>query len=220
MSLYLSRICLNPLYAPAIKLAADAQALHSRLYALFQKENPSGARSLLFRIDTEDEGPIVLLQSTSVPDWDALELAPRSLREQPATKPYDPAFAMGQRLSFRLLARPSIRKSGHFGSKPNGKRKPGPRQTCRDDRQRLAWLKRKGADSGFQIESVGLTILSFPAIKSEKSPRERGGSFSAVQFDGVLVVTDPDKLKEAVRNGIGPQKAYGFGLLSLAPLRE
>ena len=37
-----------------------------------------------------------------------------------------------------------------------------------------------------------------------------------VRFNGLLQVTDPEKLMQAVRNGIGPAKAFGFGLLSLA----
>lgn len=37
-----------------------------------------------------------------------------------------------------------------------------------------------------------------------------------VRFDGLLCVTDPETLVEAVRQGIGPAKAFGFGLLSLA----
>ena len=41
--------------------------------------------------------------------------------------------------------------------------------------------------------------------------------FLAVQFDGVLQVTDPDKLVAAVETGIGSAKGFGFGLLSLAP---
>jgi CRISPR system Cascade subunit CasE len=40
----------------------------------------------------------------------------------------------------------------------------------------------------------------------------------AVQFDGLLQVTDPDHLRESVEGGIGSAKAFGLGLLSLAPL--
>lgn len=219
MSLYLSRIPLNPLYAPAIKLAASPEALHAKLYALVPNPASDGERAVLFRVDATENGPVVLLQSAAKPDWDALEVAPRTLREPAATKDYDPCFAIGQRLGFRLLARPSVRKSGEFGLKQNGKRRPGPRVDCRDDEQRLEWLRGKSEAHGFTVESVGLTILSVPAVKSDRSPRDKGGSFTAVQFDGVLVVTDPDRLREAVRNGIGPQKAYGFGLLSLAPIQ-
>jgi CRISPR system Cascade subunit CasE len=217
MSLYLSRLRLNPLFAPALKLAASPQALHAKLYALLPGATEGGR--LLFRVEIEDDGPRVLVQSGQVPDWEALELAPRALREPPATKEFDPTFAEGQRLGFRLVAKPSVRKSGDFGQKDNGKRKTGPRITCRDDEERLEWLRWKGQDHGFVVESVGLTILSVPAIKSDLHPRERGGSFTAVRFDGVLVVADPEKLREAVRNGIGPQKAFGFGLLSLASIQ-
>jgi len=38
----------------------------------------------------------------------------------------------------------------------------------------------------------------------------------AVQFDGLLQVTDPKRLSETVRQGVGSGKAMGFGLLSLA----
>ena len=38
----------------------------------------------------------------------------------------------------------------------------------------------------------------------------------AVRFDGLLQVTDPDRLRETVRRGIGSGKGFGFGLLSLA----
>jgi CRISPR system Cascade subunit CasE len=39
----------------------------------------------------------------------------------------------------------------------------------------------------------------------------------SVQFDGILRVSDPDKLHAAIENGIGSGKGFGFGLLSLAP---
>jgi len=38
-----------------------------------------------------------------------------------------------------------------------------------------------------------------------------------VRYEGLLQVTDPHLLVEAVRAGIGSAKGFGFGLLSLAP---
>lgn len=226
MSLYLSRVCLNPLHAPSLKLVYDLEGIHKKLLmtlSCHQGDKPRTGdqprtANVLFRIDTNDSGPTILIQSDSAPDWDALELAPRALREPPQTKAFEPSFSVGQRLSFRLLARPSSKKAGDFGVKPNGKRKSGPRRDCRNDDERLQWLQRKAAASGFVLESCGLTLFSLPQIKSTNGPN--ANSFSAVQFDGILVVSDPEKLVEAVRKGIGPQKAFGFGLLSLAALRE
>jgi CRISPR system Cascade subunit CasE len=39
----------------------------------------------------------------------------------------------------------------------------------------------------------------------------------AVVFDGLLRVTDTDALLQTLVQGIGPGKAFGFGLLSVAP---
>jgi CRISPR system Cascade subunit CasE len=241
MNLYLSRLCLNPLFAPALKLAADPYELHRKLLDTLscRKEKPPTGEQpktadLLFRVDATDTGPVVLLQTAMEPDWEALELAPRALRCPSQTKKYSLTFAKGQRLAFRLLCQPAMRKSGQFGLKPNGKRMPGPRRACRDDQQRLQWLRRKANDGGFDIETVGYTFVDWgntkplqakggsPTETHEQAKRRAFGSgvhqrLGGVRFDGILVVTDPDKLRHAVRNGIGPQKAFGFGLLSLAP---
>jgi CRISPR system Cascade subunit CasE len=60
-------------------------------------------------------------------------------------------------------------------------------------------------------------------IESHEEARKRAfgpGSpqrLGAVRFDGVLVVTDRDRFIAAITDGIGSAKAFGFGLLSLAP---
>ncbi|MBI4384701.1 MAG: type I-E CRISPR-associated protein Cas6/Cse3/CasE [Nitrospinae bacterium] len=41
----------------------------------------------------------------------------------------------------------------------------------------------------------------------------------SVRFDGVLTVTDPDEFQKIFASGIGSGKAFGFGLLSVAPDR-
>jgi CRISPR system Cascade subunit CasE len=242
MNLYLSRLCLNPLFAPALRLAADPYELHRKLLDALPcgpkpkpltGDQPKTA-DLLFRVDTTDAGPVVLLQTNEQPDWDALELAPRALRCPPETKPYVLELTPGLRLSFRLLCQPAIRKSGQFGFKPNGKRKPGPRRACRDDDQRMQWLHRKAGEGGFVTETVGLTLVEWgntkrlqakggDPIETYEEARKRAASsgdrqrLGAVRFDGILVVTAPDKFRLALRNGIGHAKAFGFGLLSLAP---
>ncbi|ANN17253.1 type I-E CRISPR-associated protein Cas6/Cse3/CasE [Amycolatopsis orientalis] len=40
-----------------------------------------------------------------------------------------------------------------------------------------------------------------------------------VRYDGHLVITDPAAFSDALVTGIGRAKAYGCGLLSLAPAR-
>lgn len=42
-------------------------------------------------------------------------------------------------------------------------------------------------------------------------------TFASVLFEGLLRVTNPDAFRSALEMGIGSGKAYGFGLLSIAP---
>ena len=56
--------------------------------------------------------------------------------------------------------------------------------------------------------------------KNADKPRVvRFGSseFSAALFEGELTVTDANKFADAIANGIGKAKGFGFGLLSVAP---
>jgi CRISPR system Cascade subunit CasE len=41
--------------------------------------------------------------------------------------------------------------------------------------------------------------------------------FGSALFEGLIEVTDVDLFRQALVQGIGSGKAYGFGLLSIAP---
>ncbi|TVT61952.1 type I-E CRISPR-associated protein Cas6/Cse3/CasE, partial [Amycolatopsis rhizosphaerae] len=51
--------------------------------------------------------------------------------------------------------------------------------------------------------------------KTDKKPI----TVRAVRYDGHLIITDRDAFTAALQTGIGPAKAYGCGLLTLAPPR-
>jgi len=242
--MFLSRLILNPLHRDTARLLRSPYDVHVMLCNLFPE--PERER-LLFRIEEGPHGePTVLFQSQHhEPEWGELRLAPNSIRQAESERLQivlgdtvvdegvrkSVRLLLGQRLGFRLLCRPSIRQSGDFGLKSNGKRRPGQRVTKLTDEEKLDWLKRKGHEHGFNVEAVGLTYCGWwdskdpqarkgsEPLTNEAKERFRSIKIGAVRFEGTLVVTAPDRLREAVRNGIGQQKAYGFGLLSLAPLR-
>lgn len=68
-----------------------------------------------------------------------------------------------------------------------------------------------------------LSLLVIPegmvVATKHKLDRPHDISIYSVRFDGVLTVTDPDTFRQTVAAGIGPAKAFGFGLLSVAPVR-
>ena len=49
-----------------------------------------------------------------------------------------------------------------------------------------------------------------------KAGERRIGKIQPVCFQGVLVVSFSEELKDLIKSGIGPGKAFGCGMLSLA----
>ena len=70
------------------------------------------------------------------------------------------------------------------------------------------------ADAG---DAVDVLIRSSPRQAGRKD--ETRITVAGALFDGRLVVKDADRIRDAMAQGIGPGKAFGFGLLSLGPDR-
>ncbi len=84
------------------------------------------------------------------------------------------------------------------------------------------WLHRKASEGGFRVVSFRISqdekLIRQSAIRRNDQTHKL--ELFSVQFDGILQVTDPDRFLTAIRSGIGSGKAFGFGLLSVAPVRE
>jgi CRISPR system Cascade subunit CasE len=238
--MYLSRLILN-LRSRAVRHdLADCQALHRTIMATFPDlPEQDGARArlgVLFRLDVHPRTgvPTVLVQSTKRPDWSRLPseyLDPAADPTNPACKPVDEPLASigsGTELVFRLRANPTRRIARESG--PNAARWIGKRVELRDETSRVEWLRRKGEQGGFELLAVRQHSGVAPVIPDVRTAQEskltgrRSTSgvgqrltFGSVLFDGRLRVTDPARFRESLASGIGSGKAYGFGLLSIAP---
>lgn len=109
----------------------------------------------------------------------------------------------------------------------------GKRVEVRREEERIAWLARRGRDRcGFELVTVRLTpgipvdgregeARDVPAARADPSGRllsyGRRLTFSTALFEGALQVTDGAAFRQAFEVGVGPGKAFGCGLLSLAP---
>ena len=88
------------------------------------------------------------------------------------------------------------------------------------------WLSAMGLDRGFRIEEDSSpmmmeavhTVVRIPGKTSEGKNRRTHITkrYNGGLFEGVIVCTDPDRLRKAVTKGVGHAKAFGFGLLSVA----
>ena len=179
----------------------------------FPDANCGGPGRVLYRLDTPRDGGslIVLVQSEKSPNWTFLVNSGNYLLAEPETRgDYPPAFSIGQVLAFRLRANPTRRN--------NDTRK---REGVLTEEKQREWLWRKGVKGGFDILSVTVIDESFQRDAHGRTDEDNGRlSHLSVRYDGVLRVTDPDRFRGTIIAGIGSAKAFGFGLLSVAPFRE
>lgn len=243
MDLYLSRLLLDPRSRAVRRDLADCQALHRTVMSGFPDlgagPGPAGGEdararlAVLHRLDVEGGTglPTLVVQSRAAPDWSGLAdgyLLTAAAGENPARKPigarYD-GLRDGALLRFRLRANPTKRLITPPG--PDGRRPPGKRVDLRREEDRLDWLRRKGDQAGFALLPAP-SAPGLPDVRVNPEARRTGGrgaadraggrlAFGAVLFEGRLRVTDADLFRRALVEGIGSGKAYGFGLLSVAP---
>jgi CRISPR system Cascade subunit CasE len=171
------------------------------------------AHGVLWRLDAARGGFVQYVQSHIEPDWTKLPAghlaAPAEVRP---LRPVLDAIATGRKLSFRLVANPT--KCDPKTHKRIAHRQP---------EQQVEWLIRQGERHGFMIASAAggvpdVAPLPIPSLVGRKDDRKKI-TVQPVRFDGHLVVTDADAFTDALLNGIGRAKAYGCGLISLAPPR-
>lgn len=95
----------------------------------------------------------------------------------------------------------------------------GSRVPVRND-QLFDWLAHwaENNEAGFLVDKECTQVQpGYIYVHKKKTPNDKGQRLRTVRYDGILQVTDLDALWKTVIQGIGPGKAYGLGLLSLAP---
>lgn len=229
---YLSQVALNPHARATGRVLADLYALHQFVYAAFAGAAPGEVGRVLFRLDTgvgsARSEPILLVQSERAPEWDRLSGQVCCVR---GPKVWEPRFETGQRLRFRLRASPTKRVALPRDHPQRGNQRIG----LVTRREQADWLSRQGERCGFALcdpprdwfdafegsePRQAVQIVSMDHLKGQKLSSVTGKSTTlthlTADFDGLLRVTCPASLSAAVTAGIGPGKAFGLGLLSLA----
>jgi CRISPR system Cascade subunit CasE len=160
------------------------------------------------------------------------------------TKPYGALLdrlAAGDRWAFRLTANPvhSIRRTDDEPRKITAHLTPV---------HQMKWLLERQERCGFRIlekpaaerllpsgtthsgkhehhgDRYQLSVrdqrnLAFDRTRNTSGPsKNKPVTVLAVTFDGRLEITDPDAMRRALTQGVGRAKAYGCGLITLAPL--
>jgi CRISPR system Cascade subunit CasE len=190
---------------------------------------------------------VIVVQSAVKPNWHyAFQNAGHLLRDPLAALPhveeFDPCYAKDRPLRFRIRVNLSKKmKTSAAGvdltTKREGVDKHGrPRAQSkrvaltwdkdqnRDDVIR-EWFSKKGIDNGFNVQTVRTLQVGWGAgiDPDRKDADHKSGSgdgrmkFRSALLEGTLTVGDANSFRDAIINGIGSGKAFGFGLLSVAP---
>jgi len=205
--MHLSRLVLNSYNRQARLDLGDPYQMHRSLVRAFVSDPTQVPPRFLWRLEQShpQKEPAVLLQSAQAPDFSELRARPGYLSENLecalSSKAVDLArlVAPGAHYRFRLVANPNVSREGkRFG--------------LVGEADQVAWLTRQGERHGFALESA--LIVNHHYIKTRKAGALL--SLLRVHYEGVLCVRDAQRLCSTLLAGIGPGKALGCGLLSVA----
>lgn len=153
----------------------------------------------------------------------------------------------GREFAFRVTANPvrnaQSRKPASGTDQNTPRTQLSPRTAHRTPAHQLSWFLSRTSRWGFDIPPApvpasadtpadasmppapDVRLLQPRRLSFHKNPRPRQGQgktkpvvLHVATFEGRMRVTDPDALVRTLLTGLGPAKAYGCGLLTLAPL--
>ncbi len=203
---HLTQVTLDFATAARLRLR-DCYDWHQAVWKAFPGRDGE-RRDFLTRLDQRRDGFRLLIVSPNEPtrpDWCWPECWQSKLIPE--------TYFSRRRYAFQLCANPT-KKVTKLG--PDGQpTKNGQRVPLRTRGEFVGWISRKGEQGSFAVESESLRTFSRGREYFEKKGMR--GLHSAVEFQGILNVTDPVKFHESFTHGIGPAKAFGFGLLVIAP---
>lgn len=208
--MFLSRIQFDTKSKDILKYLSYASKIHGIVESCFPKiYKKNDARRHLWRIDYLNGKLFLLMVSPEKPEFpDHLNVIGCFAAE---TKNYDSFLqhlATGQQWHFRLTANPTIKVS--TVQNPKGKIF----NECTREQQ-LSWLLARCVKHGFLTDGENCVIKNVHWIKFTK----REGNyvrFQAVTFEGILTISDVALFRGLLIGGIGREKAYGMGLLTVA----
>lgn len=198
---------LNPKAPEVVVDMRDCNAMHRRVMSMFSHVRYDRVtHHILYRVEgDEEDGATLLLHSNVIPDVSVVPL--RYTRQNADVDAFYGVqlrdITAGMTLPFRLRTMTSKRES------QSGKRVP-----IKQVPQQIEWLARKGHDHGFAVVATPQVINS-GIIYGYRGVNQAPMHYFTTTFAGMLEVTDPLALYQAVQQGIGTGKAHGLGLLEV-----
>lgn len=195
--LYLTKLLLDLKVCRQLQIR-DAYSIHKLVYSCFPLPENSGNFLYADKGFAEGVRTILILseQAPQIPDF-----IPAA-----TTELSDHFLDIGQ-YRFEIVLNPVKRE-----------KETGKRRAILGQLPLLQWFMSHAEKWGFAADENSLEVMTLPALRFKKGETEH--IFHSVRFRGFLKVTDKTLFCKNLISGIGHGKAFGFGLLQLAPIKK
>lgn len=195
----------------------DGYQIHKLVWNLFA-DHPDRKRDFIYRHEPVNGWPSFYTVSQRAP-LDALgmwEVTP---------KEYSPKLKAGQRLSFTLCVNPIRSKRDEKGRQHRHDvimeakteiKKRGENVSIPDIVQEHGsrWLLDRAESHGFSVSPEVVRADGYRQHRLFKGKGNQPITFSTVDLNGIMTVTEPDLfIEKCLFGGIGPAKGFGCGLM-------
>ena len=208
--MYLSRIKLNTAQTDTMRALAAPNIFHGAIESCDEERTRK-----LWRIDTlAGERYLLILSEKPIDFTNAAKQF--GYDDSYETKLYDGLLARitnGSRWQFKLTANPTIQK--YDEKKGRGKVLAHITPAHQGN-----WLKKQAEKYGFELNDNEWSVVGSKWCTFRKN-RNIGMTVRllAVTYEGSLTVNDPEAFKSALIHGVGREKAYGMGMLTVVRIR-
>ncbi len=227
--MFLSQLIIDPRNKFVRRDLGNCYELHRTILSAFPEKDHVEFK-VLFRLEESalNKRTVVLVQSDICPDWKKLpggylieQTLSNDITDSSLIKDLLPLLNFlenGMQARFRLYANPT--KKIETSRKGDTKKTNGKRIPLLTDYEQVDWLKKKGKLHGFELLEISIQTRNLSKLTGtiKNSAEKNNLTFYGVHFEGKLRITDLENFKDAIKNGIGSGKAFGYGLLSISPI--
>ena len=217
--MFLTRFEMNSARRDAKKLLGSPQAMHAAVLSSFPSTREPSAGRVLWRVDESGPHTWLYIVGPHHPDLAHLvEQAGWPTIDTVRTRPYGPlldSLEKGARWGFRLTANPT--RSTRIGDSTRSQRVG--HVTAQ---QQTDWFLERATSWGITLPETeyGPAVVVHNRKTWQFNRKGARVTIATATFDGEFIIEDPEQVRMSLSAGIGPAKAYGCGLMTLAPLRR
>lgn len=211
--MYLSRVEIDEKNRRKIRELNHVGAYHSWVEQSFPEEVEKEMRTRkLWRIDRLDSKNFLLIVSENKPNLERLEKY--GVEGTAQSKDYSKFLVNleeGLKAKFRITLNPVISVKEEKGER--GRVMP---HVTED--QQMKFLKDRSEKNGFKLDDGNFWITERGYVPFKKKG-QKVINLSKVSYEGMLTIIDKEKFTQTLTKGFGKKKAYGFGMMTVIPLK-